>query len=198
MTLVTDAMIFAATQHDGMLRKGTDLPYMVHPAEVMAIASALTDDLEILAAAVLHDVIEDCGVSEETLAARFGRRVAHLVVSETQISSGDPRETWDARKAEAIRRIGQGERDVKLIALGDKLSNMRAIHRDYDRDSDTMFLRFHQHDKRRHAWYYRSITALLETEFGQTDAWKELHMHVEHVFAGVTESAPCIERLDRQ
>ncbi len=193
MTLVTDATIFACQQHDGMLRKGTDLPYIVHPAEVMAIASALTSDPEILAAAVMHDVIEDCGVTESELAARFGPRVARLVMSETQLSSGDPRRTWDARKQEALARIAAGDRDVKLIALSDKLSNMRAIHRDYDRDRDSMFLRFHQHDKRRHAWYYRAMTALLEAEFGSTAAWQELHAHVEHVFADVPALPPRAE-----
>lgn len=194
MTLVSDAMIFACGKHDGALRKGTTLPYIVHPAEVAAIAATLTDDPEILAAAVLHDVIEDCGVTEEELRLRFGARVAALVQSETQASAGDPRETWDARKQEAIRRLGKGGRDVQLIALADKLSNMRAIHRDYDRDSDTMFQRFHQHDKSRHAWYYRSMVDLLQKELGWTDAWQELHAHVEHVFAGVLSSAPaCME-----
>ena len=73
MTLVSDAMIFAACAHDGMLRKGTNVPYIVHPAEVAAIASTLTDDPEILAAAVLHDVIEDCGVSLRSASARAWR-----------------------------------------------------------------------------------------------------------------------------
>lgn len=190
MTLVTEAVIFASQKHDGMLRKGTDLPYIVHPVEVMAIASALTDDPEILAAAVLHDVIEDCAVTEEELSMRFGARVTRLVLSETQLSAGDPFETWDMRKKEAIARIARGGRSVKLIALADKLSNMRAIHRDYDRDSDTMFLRFHQHDKSRHAWYYRSMVSLLKEEFGNTDAWNELSGHVEHVFAGISANAP--------
>lgn len=190
MTLVTEAVIFASQKHDAMLRKGTDLPYIVHPVEVMAIASALTDDPEILAAAVLHDVIEDCGVTEEELSFHFGARVTRLVLSETQLSDGDPFATWDMRKKEAISRIARGGRSVKLIALADKLSNMRAIHRDYDHDSDTMFLRFHQHDKSRHAWYYRSMVSLLKDEFGDTDAWHELSMHVEHVFAGVSANAP--------
>lgn len=190
MTLVTDAMIFAAGAHDGMLRKGTDIPYIVHPAEVAAIAATLTSDEEILAAAVLHDVMEDCGVTEEEIAQRFTLRVAQLVASETQKRSGDPRATWFERKRSAIRRLAQGDRSVKIIALSDKLSNMRAIHRDFDRDSDTMFFRFHQHDKRLHAWYYRSCMALLEEELGQTDAWRELRMHVEHVFSGIPLIAP--------
>lgn len=185
MTLVSDAMIFAAHAHDGMLRKGTNLPYIVHPAEVAAIAATLTDDPEMLAAALLHDVMEDCGVSEGELARRFGVRVAQLVKSETQERSGDPAATWLARKQSAVARIGRGGREVKIIALSDKLSNMRAIHRDYDRDGERLFFRFHQHDKALHAWYYRSCAALLKEELGDTLAWRELSEHIAYVFADI-------------
>ena len=183
MTLVSDAMIFAACAHDGMLRKGTNVPYIVHPAEVAAIASTLTDDPEILAAAVLHDVIEDCGVSWQELAQRFGARVAELVLSETQERCGDPRMTWEARKRAAIAQIARGDHASKIIALSDKLSNMRAIRRDFERDGERTFDRFHQHDKRRHAWYYRSCASLLKDELGETDAWRELNEHIGHVFS---------------
>ena len=183
MTLVSDAMIFAACAHDGMLRKGTNVPYIVHPAEVAAIASTLTDDPEILAAAVLHDVIEDCGVTGQELAQRFGARVAELVLSETQERCGDPCMTWETRKRAAIAQIAGGGRASKIIALSDKLSNMRAIRRDFERDGERTFARFHQNDKRRHAWYYRSFAALLKDELGDTDAWRELNEHIGHVFS---------------
>ena len=185
MTLVSDAMIFATRAHDGALRKGTNLPYIVHPAEVAAIAATLTDDQEILAAALLHDVMEDCGVSEGELAERFGARVAQMVKSETQERCGDPCETWYARKQGALERIGMGGREIKIIALSDKLSNMRAIHRDYDRDGERLFFRFHQHDKALHAWYYRSCAALLKEEMGYTLAWQELSEHIAYVFADI-------------
>ena len=68
MTLVTEAVIFASQKHDGMLRKGTDTPYIVHPMEAVAIAAALTSDEDILCACALHDVAEDCGVTESELA----------------------------------------------------------------------------------------------------------------------------------
>ena len=189
MTLVSDAMIFAARAHDGALRKGTNLPYIVHPAEVAAIAATLTDEPEILAAALLHDVMEDCGVSEEELAQRFGARVARLVRSETQEHSGDPRETWLERKQGAVQRVTQADRETKIIALSDKLSNMRAIHRDYDQYGEQLFDRFHQHDKALHAWYYRSFAALLKSELGDTLAWNELAEHVAYVFSNVPQDA---------
>lgn len=188
MRLLNEATIFAAAAHDGMLRKGTDIPYIVHPMETAAIAATLTNDEEILAAAVLHDVMEDCGVGMEEMTERFGVRVAHLVHSETQPRSGDPRLSWDRRKADAIIRLAKGDHAVKIIALSDKLSNMRAIHRDFDCYGDELFFRFHQHDKVKHAWYYRSCAALLKEELGHTDAWRELMMHVEYVFAGVCSS----------
>ena len=72
MTLVTQAVIFAAQAHDGAARKGSEIPYIVHPMEVVAIASTMTDDPQVLAAAALHDVMEDCGVTFETLSERFG------------------------------------------------------------------------------------------------------------------------------
>jgi len=182
MTRLSDAFSFAAQCHDGMLRKGTTLPYIVHPAEVAAIAAAITDDEEVLCAAVLHDVMEDCGVTLDDLTQRFGARVAQLVESVTQIYEGDPRATWDIRKEYAVAQLRRGSRETKIISLADKLSNMRAIHRDYDRYGDGVFLRFNQHDMHRHAWYYRSMAALLEGELGGTDAWKELCTHVDYVF----------------
>ena len=197
MTLVTQAVIFAAQAHDGAARKGSEIPYIVHPMEVVAIASTMTDDPQVLAAAALHDVMEDCGVTFETLSERFGVRVARLVCEESQRVCGDPCLTWNARKLGAVKQICGGCRAAKIIALSDKLSNMRAISRDFARDGEAMFLKFHQHDKRRHAWYYRSCAAGLRDELGETDAWRELDTLVERVFSGVESLAPDEAALPR-
>ena len=191
MTLLTEAIAFAAGAHDGVTRKGSRVPYIVHPMETVAIAASITDDEEVLSAAALHDVMEDCGVSEQTLRERFGARVAALVAWDSQAQTDDPCTSWNERKREAVRRIACGGRDAKIIALCDKLSNMRAIHRDYLRDGEALFFRFHQHDKRRHAWYYRSCVALLQGELGESEAWRELNALVESVFGSVV----CAEAL---
>lgn len=185
MTLLTQAIAFAAQAHEGATRKGSAVPYIVHPLEAMAIAASITDDQEVLAAAVLHDVIEDCGVTAGQLSERFGERVAQMVFYDSQSPCGDPCVSWNARKQEAVGKIACGSREAKIIALSDKLSNMRAIRRDYARDGEAMFIRFHQRDKRRHAWYYRSCVELLEGELGDTDAWRELADLVDEVFGGV-------------
>ena len=108
MTLVTQAVIFAAQAHDGAARKGSEIPYIVHPMEVVAIASTMTDDPQVLAAAALHDVMEDCGIGFDELSRRFGVRVAGLVCQESQQYSGDPCQTWNRRKLGAVRRICAG------------------------------------------------------------------------------------------
>lgn len=188
MMLTTQAIIFAAQAHDGAKRRGSEVPYIVHPMEAAAIAAALTDDEEVIAAAVLHDVIEDCGITEQALCERFGQRVAQLVLTQTHVREGDPRETWEARKQETVARLEKASRAEKIVALSDKLSNMRAIARDYNSSGEAMFARFHQQDREQHAWYYRSCTALLEEELGGTQAWRELSGLVDAVFAGMTQT----------
>ncbi len=187
MTLVTEAVAFAAKAHDGMVRKGTKIPYIVHPMEVAAIVSSITDDPEIIAAAILHDVIEDCGVTAEALAAQFGSRVAQLVLDESQPKDGDPHKTWNSRKHAAIEHLAIASHEAQLIALGDKLSNMRAICRDFEQYGDAMFSRFHQHDKGRHAWYYRSCARMLARTCAQTKAFAELEYLIERVFSAIED-----------
>ena len=58
--MIDDAIEFATKAHEGQFRKGTRRPYIVHPIEVADIVSAMTNDEEVICAAVLHDTIEDC------------------------------------------------------------------------------------------------------------------------------------------
>ena len=84
MELVSEAMVFAVRTHDGMRRRQSNLPYILHPMEAAAIVGSLTDNQEVIAAAVLHDVVEDAGVTMQQIEERFGKRIAQLVASETE------------------------------------------------------------------------------------------------------------------
>lgn len=192
MTLVTEAAVFAARAHEGQVRKGTSIPYIVHPMEAASIVAALTDEPELIAAALLHDVMEDCGVTYAQLCEQFGQRVAQIVRedSQCQSTSSGERAPWGVRKRAAVEQIASSCRDEKLIVLADKLSNMRAIFRDFEREGAAMFAKFNQNDMRQHAWYYRSCAALTKADFGHTGAWRELDWRIEHVFAGVDSVAP--------
>ena len=78
-TLLDRAIIFAVHAHAGTERRGKGFPYIVHPMEAVEIVSTITPDQELLAAAALHDVIEDTDITVGTLRAEFGDRVAALV-----------------------------------------------------------------------------------------------------------------------
>ncbi len=188
MTLLDEAINFAARAHSGQFRKGTNTPYILHPLEAAAIVASMTDDTEIIAAAVLHDTLEDAHISRNELADKFGERVADLVKSETENKREDlpASDTWLIRKQETVKAL-KDEKDlaVKMVALGDKLSNIRAIYRDHLAIGDRLWERFNQKDPRMQAWYYRAI-ADATTELDHYPAWQEYSEIVEKVFPKIS------------
>ena len=184
LTLLDKAIIFATKAHSGARRKGTNVLYIVHPIEAAAIVSTMTDDEEVIAAAVLHDVIEDTDATEDDLYARFGRRITELVLDESE----DKRRTlpaaltWKTRKQETMTFLEtKADRDAKMLALADKLSNLRAIHRDQCIIGDKIWERFNEKNKEMHAWMYRSIAKALE-ELKDHPTWQEYNRLVKEVF----------------
>ena len=169
MNKIEKAIIFATEAHQGVNRKGKNRPYILHPLEVMTIVAGLTDDEDVIAAAVLHDTVEDAGVTLTTLEEKFGKRVAELVGFESENKREDQpaEETWKTRKQETIVHLKTADRDVKLICLGDKLANIREISRDYAQLGNELWKRFNQKDKNLHRWYYSSVCDILAGEFGQ-------------------------------
>ena len=172
MTLVTQAAIFAANAHDGATRKGSGIPYIVHPMEAAAIAATLTDDPQVVAAAVLHDVMEDCGVTEAELRVKFGKRVAALVRFESEEKQPDAQASWQKRKLHALNRLRAASREQMILTLSDKLSNLRAIHRDLNRLGYSLWLRFNQRNPSMHHWYYASVAQSL-TPLNEFEAYRE-------------------------
>ena len=151
--LVRRAFVFACEKHAGQTRKD-GAPYITHPVEVTEILADLEMDEQTLAAGLLHDVIEDCGVALETLTQEFGPEVAHLVdgLTKLQIAGVDegkkdagPEDEGELSPAAAERRLKQAEmaknaanlrkifvamaKDLRVIVikLADRLHNMRTL-----------------------------------------------------------------------
>ena len=184
MELVSEAIMFAVAAHDGMRRKKSETPYILHPMEAAVIVGTMSDDQELIAAAVLHDAIEDAGVAIETIEAKFGKRVRELVGSETEDKRADlpPSATWRIRKEESLLVLkNTDDTAVLMVWLGDKLSNMRAIYRDFKVEGNAMWQRFNQKNVEEQAWYYRSIAKLTE-RLSDTTAWLEYKTLTELVF----------------
>lgn len=156
-SIIDKAIIFAVRAHQGQARKGKELPYIVHPMEAVAIVATITTDQEILAAAALHDTVEDTPVTLDELRREFGGRVASLVAYETNIAKS-PDRSWRDIKLEAVRRLAAAPLDAQVAAIGDKLSNLRTIHNDYMAVGDNLWSRFKAPGgKEDIAWYYRSL-----------------------------------------
>ena len=184
MELVSEAIVFAAKAHDGMRRKKSEAPYILHPMEAAVIVGTMTHDQDLIAAAALHDVVEDAGVSLEEIEEKFGKRVRELVCAETE----DKREhlpaetTWRVRKEESLDVLrNTDDLDVLMVWLGDKLANMRSIYWDWKTEGDAMWLRFIQKDPKQQAWYYQSIAELTRS-LSHTPAWVEYKALTDLVF----------------
>lgn len=181
--LLDRAIVFAVKAHHNTERRGKGFPYIVHPMEAVEIVATITPDQELLAAAALHDTIEDTDVTMEQIRAEFGDRIANLVQAESDqfVEGVSEAESWHDRKQAAIDRLAAAPHDAKIVALGDKLSNMRAIWRDYQVEGDELWKIFHVTDKASHEWHYRGLAASL-SELGDTFAYKEFVRLIDEVF----------------
>ncbi len=170
MTKIEKAVLFATKAHAGQLRKGSEKPYILHPMEAMAIVTKYTDDEDVIAAAVLHDTVEDTSVTLERLEKEFSPRVAALVASVTEDKKKDlPAEsTWLERKREAILHLETASHETKLLCLADKYSNLRDMYEDIEGFGYKFWQHFNQKDGYLHAWYYRENFKILKKEFPDT------------------------------
>jgi (p)ppGpp synthase/HD superfamily hydrolase len=116
----------AARWHVHQRRKGSaQEPYINHLLEVAGLVTQATGgaDPTVVIAALLHDAVEDQGVTPETIASDFGRRVADIVMEVTDDKSLPKAE----RKGKQIEFAAKKSREAKLIKLADKTSNVRAV-----------------------------------------------------------------------
>ena len=125
-SLVKKARAFAEKAHFNQQRKYSGLPYIVHPVEVMEIVKSVPHDEEMLAAALLHDVVEDTNISIEQIEQEFGSGVARLVDDLTDISkpSDGNRAT---RKAIDRAHSARASARAQTVKLADLISNSADI-----------------------------------------------------------------------
>ena len=182
-TLLDRAIVFALRAHAGTERRGKGFPYIVHPLEAVEIVATMTADQELLAAAALPDTVEDTDVTIEQIREEFGEHIASLVEAESDIkvTGVSKEESWRIRKQAAIDRLAAAPLDAKMVALGDKLSNMRAIARDYSEQGDALWNLFRMKDRKDHEWHYRGLAASLR-ELQDTFAYKEFEQLINQVF----------------
>ena len=177
--MIDKAIAFATKAHEGQFRKGTTRPFILHPLEVGKIVATMTEDEEVICAAILHDTIEDCEeITEHVIRDEFSPRVAELVLQESE----DKSKTWMERKSHTIAHLKVAPKEIQMIGLADKLSNMRDIDRDYPECGEKLWERFRMKDKNIIGWYYKSVRDSLEASMKDTAAYREYSQLIEKNF----------------
>jgi (p)ppGpp synthase/HD superfamily hydrolase len=149
---------YAAEKHAGQTRKQTAVPYLSH---LMAVASLVLEaggDEDMAIAALLHDVVEDCGGMPRLREVRrqFGARVARIVEGCTD-SFGGPKPEWMERKKDYLREVKHADAETRLVSASDKLHNVRTILADYRQDGEAIWERF-SGKRDGTLWYYRALS----------------------------------------
>ena len=151
------AFLFAAEKHAGQTRKASTIPYIAHLMGVASLALEYGGDEDIAIAALLHDVVEDCGgapMSEE-VKRRFGPRVAKIVDGCTD-SDTEPKPPWRERKETYLLHLKSADAETRLVSAADKLNNVRSILSDYREVGERVWARFHG-GRDGTLWYYRAL-----------------------------------------
>lgn len=175
--MINKAIMFASITHSTQYRKATKIPYILHPLEVGIIVSQIKYDEDLVCAAILHDTIEDVHVSYESITLMFNKRVADLVASQTE----DKTKSWFERKKHTIdSMLKEKDEDIKIVCLGDKLSNIRSLYKDYKTKKENLWEVFNMKDKNMHGWYYKGLIESLNTlsNYKEYQEYRELVLKV--------------------
>ncbi|KRQ87374.1 GTP pyrophosphokinase [Caloramator mitchellensis] len=187
------ALKIAWDVHKKQIRKGSDIPYIVHPIEVAIILYENGADDDILNAALLHDTIEDTKGDREILLSylkqNFNSRVVDLILAASEpykvqskkvLSKEEEINTWMERKKHTIDFIKNANLDVKMLICADKLSNIRSTFKDYKRIGDRVWKKFNAgYDEQK--WYYENLVKVLN-DLEDKNMYKELKTLVENIF----------------
>jgi (p)ppGpp synthase/HD superfamily hydrolase len=151
------AFHFAAEKHAGQTRKASSTPYLAHLMGVASLVLEFGGDEDLAIAALLHDVVEDCGGAPllKEVRRRFGSRVAKIVDGCTD-SDTDPKPPWRERKETYIRHLKSADAETRLVSAADKLHNVRSILSDYRNVGESIWSRF-SGGREGTLWYYRAL-----------------------------------------
>lgn len=179
MTKIFEAIDFAQHAHWGQFRKGTHIPYIIHPLEVMKILSQYTDDENIIIAGILHDTLEDTNITEHDILQHFGADVLSLVKSSTEPEKD---KSWEERKQHTIEFLKQNDdKRVLLLSCADKLNNINSIINDYNQIGEELWKRF-KRGKEQQKWYYSSLAEIYLNKDKNNSLFQKFYQNVTQFF----------------
>ncbi|TCI56257.1 bifunctional (p)ppGpp synthetase/guanosine-3',5'-bis(diphosphate) 3'-pyrophosphohydrolase [Exiguobacterium sp. SH1S21] len=181
--LIEEALRFAAVRHDGQFRKGTNIPYVTHPVAVSMLLVEDRQPIPVVAAGLLHDLLEDTLTTAEEIEQKFGREVARLVQA---VSEPGKHHSWEERKRMTIQKVHTLQYDEVALLAADKLHNLRSIRLDIEREGKQVWGRF-KRPLRDQSWYYHELLHALQPFSQTTSLIDEFEIELNLLFYGVEE-----------
>lgn len=180
--LLDKALAFAAKAHQGQFRKGTDIPYISHPYAVGLILQGAGCREEVVAAGILHDLLEDTEVNLAQLREEFGLGVAMIVEGCSEPEHDDL--PWETRKEHTIAYLKSAPVEIRMVACADKLHNLRSMLVDYRQVGEALWVRF-KRGREKQEWCYRELAASLGNNPGSPELewiFRQYEAAVEEMF----------------
>lgn len=156
---VDQALGFAAQCHVRQRRKGSDVPYIMHPVHVAWLLNRHGFGEDVVIAGLLHDVIEDTGCTAQELEKLFGVRVSRCVVA---VSEPDKSLSWEERKAQAVSRMQSMDQDARAVSCADKAHNLHTIADALEAGNTEIWQRFNRGEQVQLAHYRQALDALAD------------------------------------
>ena len=149
MNNIEKAMAYATEKHKNQTRKLTGEPYINHIKDVANILIENGANEETIIVGILHDTLEDTSATYNEISKMFGRKIANMVKTESEIKSLP----YKKRKAEHMGRVGEADFETKLVNCADKVSNLKSMIAIYSKYGDNIWNYFHG-TKEEIMWYY--------------------------------------------
>lgn len=176
----------ASRAHDGHYRKGSGVPYISHPMSVMWIAASVTNDEDVLLAALFHDILEDVpeNYSRAEMEDEFGPRVVEIVEGVTKDSSLP---SWQERADAYLEQLSHGSEESVIVAAADKFHNLSQTLEDLDRDGHALWERFRSTPSQQ-LWWYTSVRNVIAERLPDMPLLADLGVLIERLDSWVQEA----------
>jgi len=163
---IKKALHFAAEKHNKQYRKGSCMPYIVHPVQVAFGVTRYTSDEEVIASAFLHDVLEDCpDVSVDILQKEFNTRIAQIV-EEVSFIRDKKCITWKEKKEKYLKKIKNVSKEALMIIAVDKMDNLQSYF-DALQEKGNFISRYFGGTSDEYCWFYTEIGKILTATLGE-------------------------------
>ncbi|MCU0652898.1 MAG: HD domain-containing protein [Candidatus Pacebacteria bacterium] len=158
--LLHDAFLIALEAHQGQKRKTEDAPYIVHPVMVAQNLAEYGFNKEVVAAGLVHDVLEDTDFPETELENRLGAKVVETVKTVSHLGH----RSWEESREEYLKQVAQGSPAAKAVCCADKINNAESIIEAHAIMGEAVWQKFSRGQEKQ-LWFYRSVLEMLKASW---------------------------------